>query len=173
MAQPGKPNFPDVFTSASVQSPFLSTGWVFLCALIFWFGLSSVSAQTDLTWENLADVRFETVIWPQTGQPYQKPSFSKRLEQLDGKEIRIIGYLLPLDVYGKAYALSENPFAACYFCGKSGPESVMELDFETTEKWFAMDRLVMVQGRLELNAEDPNRLYYRLVAARAIERLDH
>ncbi len=48
----------------------------------------------------------------------------------------------------------------------------MELVFKKTESWFAMDRLVMVRGILDLNASDPNHLYYILNQAEALERLD-
>ena len=70
------------------------------------------------------------------------------------------------------YALSEGPFASGFFCGKGGAESVMELRIKKVESWFAMDRLVLFSGTLELNADDPEHLYYILNDAVAVERLD-
>jgi hypothetical protein len=129
-------------------------------------------AQSNLTWEELAQVTFVDAYQSQTGTVFPKAEFSKKIRQREGQQVFIIGYLLPLDVKGKAYALSASPFAACFFCGKSGPETVMELVFKKTESWFAMDRLVMVRGTLDLNASDPNHLYYILNQAEVIERLD-
>ncbi|GEM_PF-685939 len=129
-------------------------------------------AQSSLTWEELAQVSFVDEYQSQTGTVYPRAEFSKKVRQREGQDVYIIGYLLPLDVKGKAYALSASPFAACFFCGKSGPETVMELVFKKTESWFAMDRLVMVRGILDLNASDPNHLYYILNQAEALERLD-
>ena len=133
---------------------------------------SPLEAQSSLTWEQLAEVKFSDQYLESTGTIFSNPEFAKSLKKRQGERVFIVGYLLPLDVYGKTYALSANPFAACYFCGKSGPESVMELEFNKTESWFAMDRLVMIEGNLFFNESDPTHLYYLLKDAEAIERLD-
>ncbi|MBI1194114.1 MAG: DUF3299 domain-containing protein [Bacteroidetes bacterium] len=133
---------------------------------------SSVQAQSSLTWEELSQVVFVDEYQSQTGTVYPRAEFSKKVRQREGQDVYIIGYLLPLDVKGNAYALSASPFAACFFCGKSGPETVMELVFKKKESWFAMDRLVMVRGVLDLNASDPSHLYYILNQAEVLERLD-
>ena len=82
-------------------------------------------AQSSLTWEELAQVTFIDEYQSQTGTVYPRAEFSKKIRQREGQDVFIIGYLLPLDVKGKFYALSASPFAACFFCGKSGPETVM------------------------------------------------
>jgi hypothetical protein len=135
-------------------------------------GAQPLFAQTRITWEDLADVTFTDVYREEMGTVYPRADFGKTPRRLSGQQVMLIGYLLPMDVGGKAYALSASPFAACFFCGQSGPETVMELELRKTESWFAMDRLVLVRGRLRLNADDPSRLYYVLELAEVMERLD-
>ena len=129
-------------------------------------------AQTALRWDDLTAVAFKDVYREDMGTVYPEASFEKSLLKLAGKRVQIPGYLLPLTVGGDDYALSSSPFAACFFCGKAGPETVIELHFSKTESWFAMDRFLLVEGRLRLNADDPSSLYYVLEEAVALERLD-
>jgi hypothetical protein len=152
--------------------PFLTFRMGLILTLLV-LGLQPLLAQTRITWEDLADVKFTDVYREEMGTVYPRADFGKLPRRLDGQQVMLIGYLLPMDVGGKAYALSATPFATCFFCGQSGPETVMELEFRKTEPWFAMDRLVLVRGRLRLNADDPSRLYYVLELAEALERLDH
>lgn len=130
------------------------------------------SAQTSLTWELMADITYNPVYMEELGTRFDVASFSTRMMEMEGERVEIVGYLLPIDVMGDEYALSEGPFAACFFCGKGGPESVMELRIRKKENWFGMDRLVLFSGILELNADDPEHLYYILNDAVAEERLD-
>lgn len=91
---------------------------------------------------------------------------------MEGEQVMLIGYLLPVAVGSDEYVLSANPFATCFFCGKSGPETVIELNLARSEKWFAMDQLVMFEGVLRLNEKDPEHLYFILDGAIALERMD-
>ena len=134
--------------------------------------LHQLQAQKPLRWDDLAEVQFEDEYLETLGTVYAIAQFSKTIRKLENQRIRIAGYLLPLAVGADDYALSSAPFAACFFCGQAGPETVMELHFAKTESWFAMDRFVLVEGRLRLNADDPEMLYYILEDARVIERLD-
>lgn len=129
-------------------------------------------SQQPLRWDDLTAVTFKDVYREDLGTVYPEASFDRSLQKLAGKRVQIPGYLLPLAVGGDDYALSSSPFAACFFCGKAGPETVIELHFSKTESWFAMDRFLLVEGRLRLNADDPSALYYVLEEAVAVERLD-
>lgn len=142
--------------------------------LLSWCGLSAggLRAQEPLTWEDLADVRFEETYLETLGTVYPVAEFGKAMRKRENRTVRIAGYLLPLSVGSDDYALSAAPFAACFFCGQAGPETVIELHLRKTESWFAMDRFVLVEGRLRLNADDPDRLYYVLEEALVLERLD-
>ncbi len=145
--------------------------WPGLIFLVLFVSIG-VSGQTALTWEQLAQVTFQEVDQENAGAVFARAQFSKSLLKREGQDVFIIGYLLPLDVRGNAYALSASPFAACFFCGKSGPETVMELEFAKKESWFAIDQLVMVHGKIRFNPDNPERLYYILQQAAVMERMD-
>lgn len=87
-----------------------------------------------------------------TRSQVQRPRFEKPLKKLDGKTITIRGYVLPLDVDGQSYALSANPFAACFFCGGAGAESVLGLWFDgPPPRRYKTDEMATFEGTLVLN----------------------
>ena len=83
-----------------------------------------------LTWKDLAAVTFNVKFNKQYNMDFQYPVFGKTVKILEGKVFYISGHVIPLDVSQGLYAISKNPYAACYFCGKSGPESVVSLKFK-------------------------------------------
>jgi hypothetical protein len=58
------------------------------------FGQEAVT----LTWEQLADVRFEETYDEATGSFYDKPVFGPMIQAMDGRKVRITGYVIPMDV---------------------------------------------------------------------------
>ena len=63
--------------------------------------------------------------------------------------------------------LSKNPMAACYFCGGSGPESIIEIAFQKPPS-FKTDEVIEVEGILKLNNEDVEHCNYILEKASGI-----
>ena len=55
----------------------------------------------------------------------------------------------------------------CFFCGGAGPETVMEVEASEPVKFQA--DAIYLKGRLELNADDINRLMYKIVDARLVD----
>ena len=55
----------------------------------------------------------------------------------------------------------------CFFCGGAGPETVMEVYAKTPVKFTS--EAVTLRGKLELNADDVNRLIYSLTEAEQID----
>ena len=51
--------------------------------------------------------------------------------------------------------------ASCFFCGASGPESVVEINFKTRPS-FKTDDIVTITGVLVLNKYDVNHFNYIL-----------
>ena len=84
-------------------------------------------SQNIITWELLKDVEFDE-IWSEEFQAYYMvPKFSKSVKEMDGKEVQIRGFIIPVDIVQDYYVLSANPYSSCFFCGQAGPESVMEI----------------------------------------------
>ena len=54
--------------------------------------------------------------------------------------------------------------ASCFFCGKSGPETIIQVFFSKPTN-FETDEVVTITGQLKLNNEDKEVLNYILVDA--------
>lgn len=97
------------------------------------------------------------------------PQFGSDLEALNGTEITLKGYMMPLDQAKtqKNFILSANPVAGCYFCMPGGPETMVEVKAGKAIK-FGYNPIT-VSGTLELLHEDPMGMFYRLTNARVVE----
>lgn len=91
------------------------------------------------------------------------PKFTKEIQALNGQQITIKGYLIPVDLYGGGdfAIISALPVASCFFCGGAGPETVMEI---YTKRKIKTDKngKITFRGRLELNPNDADHLIYIL-----------
>ena len=132
---------------------------------------NQVSAQSNYRsiWAILGDVTYNT----QEGEDaltlnITPPTFGKKVLALDGKEITIEGYVLPLEFQGNYIVISANPFATCFFCGGAGPETVMEVYLKGKKK--VKSKTVVVKGTLQLNKGDLEHLTYVLKNAVVVEK---
>ena len=136
-----------------------------LCTGVVFVLLSAIhpaQAQENVSWEMLQNVEFESDYNEETLEMLWFAEFGESVRKLEGKRILITGYMIPFRKDENLYALSAYPFAACFFCGNAGPESVIELKFKNTEREFQMDEYLTISGVLELNANDPYQLNYLL-----------
>lgn len=115
-----------------------------------------------IDWNTLADVKFKEKYHEKTKEWYLYPTFGAIVTALNAKPVRIKGYVIPLDVDNGVYALSAYPFAACFFCGGAGPESVVSLKFKGKHKNYKTDQVVTFAGTLKLNSADVNEFNYIL-----------
>ena len=90
------------------------------------------------------------------------PVFSEQVKALEDKEVTIKGYIIPVEGYKshKEFIFSAYPYNMCFFCGGAGPETVMEVYADEAIEYTAEP--ITIRGKLELNAEDINRLIYAL-----------
>lgn len=119
------------------------------------------------TWAMLSDVRFSARFFEEIQDSLLFPSFGPGVRGLEGSPIVISGYVVTMEP-GR-YALSANPFSACFFCGQAGPETVMELDLSDPDQLFFTDEFRTFQGILALNDTDVDRLNYLLKAAEPVQ----
>tara|TARA_B100001287_G_scaffold85859_1_gene71736 strand:+ start:8319 stop:8753 length:435 start_codon:yes stop_codon:yes gene_type:complete len=132
------------------------------------FALCSFS-QNVITWELLKNVEFDEV-WSEEFQAYYMvPKFSNAVKALDGKEVQIRGFIIPVDIVQDYYVLSANPYSSCFFCGQAGPESVMEIEMIKKYEGLRMDQVITFRGRLKLNVDDIYQLNYILQDAEILE----
>jgi hypothetical protein len=122
----------------------------------------SMNAQTETSWTNLMDITFKDVYLESDDMYVYYPLFKEKQKSLDGQEIAITGYIIPVDVELNQYVLSAFPFSACFFCGNAGPESVMAVYFAQPDQTFKTDQRITLTGTLELNDTNVDELVYVL-----------
>ena len=115
------------------------------------------------SWKTLAEV--------QTVKQKDKfvPQFSNTISALDKKEVKLQGFMMPLETGGKQkrFLLSAMP-PECGFCLPGGPEQFVEVQAKSAVK-YVMDPIV-VSGRLVLVYDDAGGLLYRLIEAVPVEK---
>lgn len=124
-------------------------------------GTQPVAGPTKISWESLRDVTFKKKWYPEESIYMLYPTFGPNLQKLDGKEVLIKGYLVPVDVESNLFVLSAFPYSMCFFCGGAGPESVMALKMKKPRR-FKTDEVQTFKGTLKLNANDIYELNYIL-----------
>jgi hypothetical protein len=123
----------------------------------------------QISWKRLADVQFTRKLNKELSMYFLYPTFGLSVIALQGKDISIRGYMIPVDENDNLYVISAKPMAACFFCGGAGPESIMELQFRKKKQRFRTDEVLTVRGKLVLNANDVDHLNYILKDAEVID----
>jgi hypothetical protein len=95
------------------------------------------------------------------------PQFSRDVSALDKKEIKLQGFMMPLDMgeKQKRFLLVALP-PSCAFCLPGGPDQLVEVVAKTPVK-YGFEPIV-ISGKFVVLKDDPMGLYYRLTDAVAI-----
>ena len=142
---------------------------IILATILFLFFIGNIFSQNIITWELLKNVEFDE-IWSEEFQAYYMvPKFSESVKEMDGKEVQIRGFIIPVDIVQDYYVLSANPYSSCFFCGQAGPESVIEIQMIKKYEGLRMDQVITYKGTLKLNVDDIYQLNYILEDAEIIE----
>lgn len=130
----------------------------------------TVSAQTSFAqadgggqlWKTLSKITFKKQYDEIMGFKVDVPVFSPEIHELNGKEVIVKGYIIPIEGYKghTEFIFSAFPYNMCFFCGGAGPETVMEVTAKTPIEYTA--DAITIRGKLSLNAEDINKLMYIL-----------
>ena len=129
--------------------------------------INGVFAQSELTWDDLADANFAPEFNEQYEVYFLMPTFGEKIKAYQGKEVKITGYFLDISGSGEVFLVSRNPMASCFFCGAAGPETIVEVNFKE-EPPFKTDQIVTVTGKLELNPTDVDHCNYILHGASGV-----
>jgi hypothetical protein len=108
-----------------------------------------------VSWKTLADVGEVTI------KKRVLPRFSDQIVALDQREVKLQGFMLPLDPgkMQKRFLLSAN-VPTCPFCLPGGPESLIEV---LCSKPIAFStEPIVISGILSVLRNDPNGLWYRV-----------
>jgi uncharacterized protein len=97
------------------------------------------------------------------------PDFSKTIVALNGKNIKVEGFMIPLDIGDnqKRFLLVAAP-PHCSFCLPAGPDSMIEIRAVKGVRY--RFEAVSLSGKLEVLNSDPAGLYYRLTDATAADK---
>jgi hypothetical protein len=90
---------------------------------------------------------------------------------LEGTEIEVDGYIIPLNgkVEQNHFMLSKFTNNMCFFCGKAGPETAMQVFLANKKKVAFSDDKIRVKGILRINTNDASGLLYTLENATIIK----
>jgi hypothetical protein len=132
------------------------------------FAAASAVAQTPpqplperkdvVSWKLLAQVELVKV------KDRYQPQFSSGVAALDAKEVKIQGFMMPLEMGDKQshFILSATP-QDCSFCMPGGPESLVEVKTKSPMPYGVAP--VVLTGKLAVLKNDPTGVFYRLTDA--------
>ena len=111
-----------------------------------------------VSWRLLAQVELVKV------KDRYQPQFSAGVAALDAKEIKVQGFMMPLEMGDKQshFILSATP-QDCAFCMPGGPESLVEV--KTKQPLAYGVAPVVLSGKLAVLKDDPTGVFYRLTDA--------
>ena len=104
-----------------------------------------------LTWKMLGEIKYMKKKHASYGE-VDFPMINTKLKKLAKKTIVMSGFIVPID--NKNYALSKNVFASCFFCGKSGPETIMGIKFKGATPKLKTDTYLTIKGTFRPNEND-------------------
>ncbi len=96
------------------------------------------------------------------------PEYSKDILALDRKEVKVQGFMIPLDIgeKQKRFLISAVP-PHCGFCMPAGPDAIIEIEARTAVN-YTFDPIVMT-GRFAVIKGDASGLLYRLTDAGRVD----
>jgi hypothetical protein len=108
-----------------------------------------------LPWKTLAEVQLVKM------KDRYVPQFSSAIAQLDQKEVRMQGFMMPLQMGDRQshFVLAAMP-VTCAFCMPGGPESLVEVKTKAPVKYTFEP--VVLTGRFSVLKDDPTGVFYRL-----------
>jgi uncharacterized protein len=115
-----------------------------------------------VSWKTLAQVE------PVKRDGRMVPEFAKEILGLDQRQVRIQGFILPMDLGDKQrhFLISAVP-PHCPFCLPAGPDAVVEVLARKPVRYGFEP--VVLEGKLAVLKDDPNGLLYRMTNAESIE----
>ncbi len=122
-------------------------------------------ANDTLTWKMLGDIKYTRKKHATYGE-VEFPQVNMKLKMMQKKTIYMSGFIVPID--NKSYALSKNVFAACFFCGKSGPETIAGIKFKGATPKLKTDTYVTLKGTFRYNETDVEDWIYHIENAEII-----
>lgn len=145
--------------------------YVLLCLLLSQsFLLLAQNPMGGSVWGTLAMVTKEKAYDESMGFEVEHVTVGAVPKMLDGQEIEVDGYMIPLEgkIKQSHFMFSAFPANMCFFCGKAGPESAMQVFMADDKKLLFSDDKIKLKGILRINEDDMNGLLYTLDLAKKL-----
>ncbi len=115
-----------------------------------------------VSWKTLAQVE------PLKQNGKVVPGFSKEILGLDRTDVRVQGFMIPLDIGDKQkrFLISAVP-PHCQFCMPAGPDEIVQVDAKSPVA-FTFDPIV-VAGKFTVMKDDASGILYRMSGASRID----
>jgi hypothetical protein len=139
-----------------------------MAAFVLGTAYGQEAAKEPNIWQSLAKITYTKQYDELLGFKVDVPVFSEEVKALEGKEIVVKGYVIPVEGYKShtEFIFSAFPYNMCFFCGGAGPETVMEVYANEAIQY--QTESIKIKGRLELNDTDINQLMYVLRDVRLV-----
>jgi hypothetical protein len=109
------------------------------------------AAQKTADWDQLTGLTYRWQFSAEYETWYEKPMFNSYMTGLEGKEVTVKGFIIPLDAPNNKFFVSMYPNSTCFFCNKAGKETVVQLHF-VNQQTFDVDDVVILKGTFKINA---------------------
>lgn len=115
-----------------------------------------------VSWKTLAQVE------PVKKDGKMIPSFSKDILGLDRTDVKVQGFMIPLDIGDKQkrFLLSAVP-PHCQFCLPAGPDEIVEVEAKSPVA-YTFDPIV-IGGKFSVVKDDSNGILYRMTGAARVD----
>jgi hypothetical protein len=136
---------------------------------LFTIAFSAGLLAQEYMWKTLGKITYKKEYDEMLGFKVDVPIFSPEVQKLEGKQVTIKGYIIPVEGYKshKEFIFSAYPYSMCFFCGGAGPETVIEVKAKSPVAFTADP--ITIKGTLHLNSTDINRLMYSLSNAEMVK----
>jgi hypothetical protein len=115
-----------------------------------------------VSWKTLAQVQ------PVKQGGKMVPEFSREILALDRKDVKVQGFMIPLDIGDKQkrFLISAVP-PHCQFCLPAGPDALVEVEAKTPVS-YTFDPIV-IAGRFAVVKDDASGVLYRMTDAGRVD----
>ncbi len=131
--------------------------------------LFSVAQNENNIWATLALLEFEKR--DELGNFDEDGNIIPLIEAFEEKEITVKGYVIPLS--GKKaqshFMFSAYPYESCFFCGKAGPETIMEVFVKDDKKIDFSENKMAIKGIFYFTSRNSNNVMFTLKNAEVAE----
>lgn len=135
------------------------------------FAIQNADAQEENIWRKLSVVKYDKRIADADQHIAREPRYMPLMRSLDGTEIIVKGYIIPLSgkVAQTEFMFSAFPYEMCFFCGKAGPETVMEAFAKDGEPIKYSEKSMTLKGTFKFRSSDVNDIMFALEDAELVD----